>query len=225
MKDPLEVDLNEPKDPLTPKDVIDSLSHILSSKENRDRFKKAVIHNKPDHWSSKSNAPYYREQWAKVAQITLDRMISSGKNQVFYYSDFPESSPNTIYNRFTQGKQYLMDHMDSDGKYKSLNQIIFVKRKRGVGLIISLRKDLLEIEESKGNLDRFLPKEICESTDEWRDRMEEWIDHGNPNVPFVLSNIALSPDEIEALRLELNDLPNVAANITNNSIKLVKINI
>ena len=221
--DAFQPDTTAPPQEVTTKEVLDAFTNVVSSPKNRAALRKALVHNKPSHWSARSNAPYYREVFAQLAQKILDRIIQNGRPQIYYYKDFPTTSPNTIYMRFNQGKQYLLDHMDPDGRYSSICQAISIDRRRGVGIVIALRKDILDIERQKGNLDMLMPKELSTvNAIEWRDKMERWIEEGNPLVPFHIDGLALSPEDIEALNLELNALPNVCANITPNSIKLVK---
>ena len=112
--------------------------------------------------------------------------------------------------------------MDPDGKYASLCQALSIERRRGVGIIIGMRKDIIEIEKNEGRLDMLMPKELINNNQEWRDKMENWLESATIGIPFIVEGLALAQEDIDALMLELNELPNVCGNITTNKIKLIK---
>lgn len=178
--------------------------------------------NKPKHWSLKSNAPYYRESFALGVKKVLDRMIETMRDQIYYYKDFPENTPNSIYLKFQQARKYLLDHLDPDGKYADFNQAISVRKMTGVGVKISIRQDVLQSIVSGGA--DFMPKEMTTDKLAWKEKMFDYIQNGEVGIPFLATNLTLDEDEQHALEVQLAGLgDSIVYRITEREVKVVKV--
>ena len=188
------------------------------------------IYRKPAHWSYKSNAPYFREKFGLKMKSILDAMMIDGQDRIFRYSRWPELSKDTIYSRLTQGKMYLIHKLDTDDqKYRRFCECLSIVKIKNVGVRLSIRKDILEMEKLKGTIEDFEPDVINpETTCDWRDRMHNWLDASSKNEelePFYMSNIVLTPGQISDIELEIVNMPWVMGRVTEKSIKLVRIKV
>ena len=216
----LQPDKSVPTNPVDAQALIEQVRTMIKSVKEPP---KKSVYNKPAHWSYKSNAPYYRPVFGEVMKRVFDLILETGQPQVYYYKDHKTISASTLYLRVVQGRNYLLDHLDDDkGTYRTLNQCVSITRERGVGIVIALRHDLLELQKASGNLDGLMPKPLITSASEWKDRLDEWL-NGPKSHPFQVEGLILKPSDIEDLYLQLNDIPDITFKVDERSIKVVYI--
>src|ERR1017187_2048547 len=103
-----------------------------------------AIHNRPIGWSRKSNAPYYRELYAKQIKAEADDMIKTGSPKCYRYTmwcnDNTGMSRQTLYNRINQSIRYLIEQMDTnDHIYAKWYDSVNVCRDRDIGVVIKFK--------------------------------------------------------------------------------------
>jgi len=195
---------------------------IFPSPEVASKFVDMIVSNRPHGWSRHSNAPYYKEIYAIQMKKEIDKMIQSGNSLTFRYNIWCTEdgmTPNTLYTRINQSIRYLCEKLDPDGKYKRWYEIVKIRKKIKVGIIIEYIMGLadgaeLSAEETVPTVDQ--PK--------WRRDLDNWLESDN-TVPFCQEGLTLTPDEILRLKIEMQQLTNVKASIKSESVKVIKINV
>lgn len=183
-----------------------------------------IVHKRPRGWSRKSNATYYKEIYAKQMRESIDTMIASGNRLIYRYEtwcneDHGDMSPSTLYLRINQSIRYLIEQMDTDEhKYAKWYETVRISREKNVGVIVEFIPGLAN--ESGFKPDVIEPKDIGRPP--WERQMDEWLESNN-NSPFVKEGLALAPEEIVTIKIKLQQLSNVMANVTSSSIKIVKV--
>lgn len=179
--------------------------------------------SRPVNWSRKSNAPYYKEMYAKQLKSEIDKMLSNGNDIVYRYSTWctieTKMTTNTLYTRINQSIRYLIDHMDTpDHYYAKWYETVRVSREKEVGVIIRFIPGI-----RCGNLENFKADEIQpkEQMPRWRMNLEDWLESSDPK-PFVAENLALTPEEITLFKEQFSNITNVIASVTSASIKVIK---
>lgn len=177
--------------------------------------------NRPDGWSSKSNVPYYRKEFAEWIKQDIDRMIEKNGRLMYDYATFCSSygiSKNTLYNKISQAIRYLEDKMDTpDRKYLRWHQSVKIQRNRyGKGVTIQFKL------ESHSATVESPPAEQVYTMPEWKVEMEDWLESVN-KVPFVKEGLMLNDNDVMELKEQLGELKNILPSIKNNSIKIIKL--
>lgn len=184
-------------------------------------FIRPLRHNKPKHWSSKANAPYYREAFGLGVKQVFDKMLETQRDQMYYYKDFPDLTPNSLYLKFAQARKYLLDHLDPDGKYEDFNQCICVEKITGVGIRLSIRKEVLSSMIAGGS--DFVTKELVTEQMGWRDKLATYLEEGQLGIPFIASNLCLDENDQRDIEIMLSGLgDSVVYRITEREVKVVK---
>lgn len=182
---------------------------------------------KPDKWSKKSNAPYYRERYALQIKQVFDTMIKDFENgiyeeRVFYYKDTPELSKNTLYLKINQAKLYLLDKLDADGRYRHFDSLIKIKKEANLGVKITYKDGVLVADEDGKsiqnpiNVVNFIEKKSA------IDMIDAWLDKATPGDKLHLKKLFLPDDELYKIKSMIAGLDDIAASITQNDIHLVK---
>jgi hypothetical protein len=105
-----------------------------------------------------SRRPYYTETWAKEVADILTAVATTGEPKLLPKGDYDIT---TIKNRWYQGKDYLLEHLDPDKLYAGYNKCVSasIDRKRGVFIAPFKRTNSLgaiKIEPWKPRFEEFL---------------------------------------------------------------------
>lgn len=180
-------------------------------------------HKKPQGWSRRSNAPYYKERYALQLKEVLDAMIEDHQVRLYRYSEWPGMSPQSLYLRINQSIRYLCDCMDTpEHKYARFCETLVLSRERNIGVRIEIRNGL----ETSDHV--FAPSSVVPQYEapRWRQKIETWLEEAEPeHGPLLIENLMLSPDEVRELKLQFAGLQNVQVSITATTIKLLKVNL
>jgi hypothetical protein len=216
--------MSDPTDKL----INERLHAIFPTKEIADRMLDLVVTKKPIGVSRKAYYPYYKEYYAKWIKPWIDSMIETKQSIVFEFSIFcanGEMSEQTLYNKVNQSSRYLIDFMDTPNlTYALWRKTVDFHRKDPVrkGVVIEFIKELRE--NFAGDSPQ--PRMIVAREDglpKWRHNMNEWLE-GNMIYPFIQEGLALTPEVVRELKLELHGLKGIMATVNATAVKIVKAN-
>ena len=199
--------------PITLNDVAKSLAQQQEVKA------RTLNYQKPDRWGGRSNAPYYREQYARVMQAVLDKMMHNRHDQMYYYKNH-SLAPNSLYQKIQQSVRFLLDNLDPDGKYAAFWNCIYCHKVKGVGVRVCIRTDLLDEAAVHHN---FMPTELITDLQDWRDKMAKYIEDGEPGIPFEATGLGLTEEQVADLEIQLSAIPDLNYSVTPRHVKLVKL--
>jgi len=202
---------------------------IFPSPEVASRIIDAFVSKRPMGYSDKSNLPYFKEVHALYMKKYIDLMMETGNDIVFPYSTFcppGDITPKTLYQKINQSIRYLVERLDNDQKiYAKWYELVDIDTtyKNNTALRISFSRGIVN-----GQLDPNTPSPIMteppQAMPPWRVKMENWLE-GDDEKPFIVEKLALSPEQVTALRKDIKtNCPNVEASITFSHIKLIKTN-
>ena len=117
------------------------LKDIFPDEKTAGKVINLVTSKKPDGWSRKSYAPYYKEEYALPLREAVDEMIQTKNDLIYRYEIWcthqTSMSRKTLYFRVNQSIRYLCDYLDPDGIYKKWRETTLVQVKRNLGIVIS----------------------------------------------------------------------------------------
>jgi hypothetical protein len=173
-----------------------------------------IVRKRPVGWGRRSYSTYYNERYALWIKKDIDQMVIDRQPRVYRYESFSCSSQ-SLYVRVYQAMRYLMEQMDSDGKYKKILSDIKLKRVRSLGITLKY-DDVLEGEQRAEVFieDTLLPK--------WKKDLDNYLEDSSLDKPFHKDGLLLTPAQVEQLNLELGGLSNVIFSVTSREIKVVK---
>jgi len=173
-----------------------------------------IVRQRPEGWSRKAYAGYYKEQYGEWMKNVLDDMHDRQVSKLLPYANFPDLKRNSLYLLINQSMLYVLENMEtSDMKYKRLTDRIKIDRTDPRGIQLMLQ------EAMTGKAEDVVPKV---EKPKWKEKMEKWLDDNDDPMPFVQSNLLLTPQERDQLILEVSGLSNVMYSITCREIKLIK---
>jgi hypothetical protein len=204
--------------------VLENFSQLFQNPLDKKKFIDAISSKKVDRWSLRHKGPYYRAVFAAQFKMVLDEMMQNKKTRIYRYKDFPEfTSHNTLKLKIYQSRAYLLDNLDSDGKYKLFCEAIIVRVIRDVGIVLELREDILEDNNSNTeNSKAFAPSYLSEQNDGWKEKLEKYLMSEDEKGKFELRDIALSEDEQRELEIQLSQLSNVVFRVASDKIIVIK---
>lgn len=173
---------------------------------------------KPKGWARKSYATYYKRAYAEWIQKDIDAMLVDRKPRLYDKKKFPNISLHSLYLRINQSLMYLIapeNGMDSEKIYFNWRETVSIKKIEGCGIRISF-DPVVEGGETADIV------EDDDMTPTWKKDLMEWLE-GQDTAPFVKSGLALSDAQIQLLEEELDGLTTVIHNITNRSVKVIKV--
>lgn len=185
-----------------------------------------VLDDRPKGWSRKSMCPYYKAKYALQLKEELEHMIATRTDLCYSYEDWQKMSglgKDSLYLRVNQSRRYLLERLDPDKKYAKFFEMVTVTRERGKGVMISFLPEFRD-----GDVSSFKPRSVIpeKETPIWREKIDEFLENeDNVGESLHVGNLALSPEDIVQLKLEMHGLANIVANISTFDIKLVKINV
>lgn len=201
------------------------LKNIFQNPQAQAKAVDLIVHNKPLGWSRRANAPYYKELYGKQMLEVLDKMMENKEDVVWHYVDFCKQlgiTQDTLYTRINQSLRYLFDKLDTaDNKYKKFYERCRLERQRGTGIVLHIRRDMQD-----GVTENMSPRKLepTEEIPKWKKKVDEFLTQSKVGEDLCLTNLALYPDQITQLRIQLAPLTCFFCNITSHTIKIVHIN-
>lgn len=181
-----------------------------------------VVAKKPDGWSRSSYAPYYKEFYALQIKPFIDESLKTREDIVYRYSvhctGIDGVSKMTLYNKVNQALRYLLKFLDPDKVYFEWYNMVRIDKANPTALFI---RYLPEFRLANGA--SALPELTVPTSDApiWKRQMTEWLESNN-NEPFIREKLCLSESEIRELKLDLDQLDQIAYSICAISIKIVR---
>jgi len=199
----------------------ETVNELLANKDNGRKIAEALLpSSKPESWGRRSNAPYFKEKYAKEVQSVLDKLMEDKQPVVYSYRYFGTKfgySPNTLYLRIYQGIRFLLRYMDPEKKYFKLMQHISLSREKGKGVFLRwIGEDTMVIRTEDVE---FQPKD---EVPHWKVELQRFLEDDTIKE-FVRERLYLSPEDVQQTKITVAQLENVAASITSYSIKLVRL--
>lgn len=142
-----------------------------------------VTNLKKSTHSGNSVYSYYTEECAVEVKTVIEKLVSSGRPILLPLGDYSLSS---VYNRWNQGKRYLKEHMDPDGKYAAILENIRATRAKSKGVI-------LHLVAAQGAFAAALELQ----QEDWRPGFRRFIDESEHGDVFERQGIALTAEDIE----------------------------
>ncbi len=198
------------------------VNDIFPSPEVAARIVDIIVHNKPQGWSRKSNAPYYKELYALRTKKHIDMMIETKKDVTYYYAVWcgekeEKMSRQTLYVMINQSIRYLLDKIDTpDRKYGKWWETVKVHIKPGVGIRLEY---IVGFGEAGEDITLTVPDA---NKPVWKQQMENWLE-SDTTTPFCQENLILSPQEVKDLKESIGVLVNIQYSITMSHVKLIRI--
>lgn len=195
-------------------ELVKSIQDLLQIPAIRKSITTAKPVVKPPNYSRRSNASYYKEKYALELKSVLDAMALDRESREYKYKD-SKMTRNSLYIRVNYSLRYLLDFLDPDGTYKKLSEEIKIHRdSTGVKL---------EFINAPG--EEFKPTRIldAEGKKTFQEILDDWLENSPEGAVFQQDKLSLSDEEVLNLKATLGVLDNVAANISQDSIKLIKI--
>lgn len=208
-----------------PDDLHDKITQIFKNPAQAAKVVDAIVQGpRPAGWSRKSMAPYYKELYGQEMKESLDTIMANRIDVIYDYETFEKMgmSRNTVYLRVNQSLRYLMERMDPDHKYaKFYRECLQITKERNVGVRISLIPEYRNSQVSE-----FKPKPVMPKSEAplWRRKLEAFLESAQPgDKPFIQEHLALTPEEIKALKESFYGVKGFLVNITSFSVKVVRI--
>ena len=203
----------------TDKEINDRLDAVFPNPVTKAAVATMVASKRPVGWGRKSNAPYYKKDYAEEIRPCIDAQIETQKDFIYRYETYCKAlniSQGTLYNRVNQGIRFLCDKLDPTGKYRDWFDHVDIDAKSNkVGIIFSITKNT----RGKNIQPEFIEPRI--SLPKWRQELDEWLE-SDSNEPFNKEGIILEPYTLKALREEFCKLKGIMADIRVNKIMIVK---
>jgi len=181
-----------------------------------------VVRKKPLNWSRRSNTAYYKEPYALALKETIDEMLRTREDQIYFYKDFPNVSKTTLYLKVNMSLRYLLDFLDTPEKlYARWNEMVVIRQERGIGVAIRFIPSLKD-----GIVADFKPKAVLPKVEvpKWKQRIDEYLEDARDTKPLHLDKLALTPTEIQDIRDSLSQLRGLMFVVRAFEIKIVKTN-
>jgi len=200
--------------------LVRNFEKILKNPEDQDAFRRAIS-GKSSAWEYKHKGSYYKAKYALQFKEVVDGILKDGKARIYRYRDYPEfSRPRSLYLKIVQSRAYLLDKLDSEGKYKLLCDAILLTTKYKVGIILSLQRDLLDGYDD----DKFHKPDILgDEDDPWREQLDTYLSsEKKPEGKFEAKGLMLDDNEQRDLEIMLSGLANVSYRITQDKVLVVR---
>lgn len=178
-----------------------------------------VVHKKPVGWSRRSNAPYYKREYALEMKNMIDEMLKTREDQVFMYRDFPRLASSSLYLKVNQALRYLVEKMDTEDKlYARWYEMVHISQERGVGVRISFIEELRTSAVSS-----FKPRAISSAanTPQWKQQVDEYLESDEVK-PLHIDKLCLTQDDVKATRESLQSVKGIMFTVFAHEIKIIK---
>jgi hypothetical protein len=168
--------------------------------------------------------PYYNVVRAMELKPILDDMLINHKPKLFYVRRF-RVDINTLRNRIFQSFKFLTEDGDMlkefGTKYAELyKQVRIARENKGTAeALISIRfyTDVCVPLEAETGTDR-------KDQNNWKQDVDKYLEDASKTEPLHLTHLTLSDAEVESLDLSLGQLEGILANVSNNTIHIIKFN-
>lgn len=191
----------------------------------------SVLENrhKPRGWKPTTVAPYYKPKYALEMKIVLDKMFEDQHSDLMLlFKDFT-CSPNTLYNRVNHAWKYLVDKLDTGGKYKFMQDNTRVKREP-TGIRIAWvhnigPKEPGEIKELPTvAISSDSPvQELPASSLNWKKELIQFIEDAEDDEALKLTGLLLNQDQFQEVKLLLSQCPDIhVIKLSHQEIKIFK---
>lgn len=178
-------------------------------------------------WSEGTNPPYYTARFAAEVKPIIDKLLLDDSAKIIIdKKEFPNVKRQTAALKLKQGYLYLIDHMDNNGAYKSLEKLLQFKA-CAEGVEIFLELNILKKDKTK----KYEFKEVKKDTplpatqsvaSSWRSKLEEFLD--DPSIhEYHINGVLLSPEDMEYAQELLQHIPSCQFDIGDNYITAKRI--
>lgn len=208
---------NPPLDSPATKELAGTIKSLLQDPDFREFLSKQRQVKRPRTSSKMSNFSYYREPFGLQMKVALDTMMETRRDCIWRYSNYPELSPSSLYQRINQSLNFLLREMDHEGKYAAIRDMIVISRKDNKsGIVMAFIRDKLEGREFKPD---FIGEE--EKVLQWREEIDKFLDDPDKTV-LHLKNLALTYGEIQTIQNSFLGVEGIICVVTEREIKVVK---
>ena len=175
-----------------------------------------VIRKKPIGWGKKSYSAYYKEAYGKWVKGIFDAMMTDGKPKIIPFDESKRVKNSTRYLQFQQGKMFLLEQMDSEGKYKVFADSVEVDKTSGRGIVIDFRK----VDDTMPDVTDVVS---FREKPRWKKELDVYLEEPNPDgKPFIRESLALTDVEVQQQIDELGGIEGLMFDVTNSSVKVYK---
>jgi hypothetical protein len=178
---------------------------------------------KPIGTARRSNYPYYNAMYGGQIKKEILKMLENRKDIVYLYDVFctPSTgvSHNTLYMRINQSLRFALDHLDDEKRtLTSWYSMVRVERRPGSGVRISFIPEF-----RAASVSDFAPSTVIaeEVAPQWKLDMDEWLESGNME-PLKIGELALTQEQVKALKLSLKGIIGIVHVIKSDSITLMR---
>lgn len=187
-----------------------------------------VASPRPLGWDRKSNSSYYAPRYGNEIKLAVDKQIAERRDIIYRYDTWCEGgkatmNKSTLYQRIYQSIRYLCERMDggdskvAPGTYNKWWREVHVERRKSVGVVI-----FYVVNDNIPTLEAEHVKPRAEMP-VWKQALEDWLEDSDDQTPFNRERLALTPEEVAALKGEFVGLTSVAASITSTYIRVIKL--
>lgn len=121
--------------------------------------------------------PYYNERQAKDVRTIISEVL---KGKIVSYSA-RELKVGTVYNKFQQGKQYLLEHMDPTGEWaQRVERICLERKEHGILVKLKICPDI----------------DIQVYDDSWKKDLEAFLDGRDMNSTFERTGLTFPLEDL-----------------------------
>ena len=151
-------------------------------------------------------------------------MIADRQPKVYRKDLWPNVSITSLYLRVNQAIRYLTDPengMDPADRYKIWLEDVkigYIPRRGYPKIGVSMSFDEV-LEGAEPRAETYIGEADMPI---WKIKMDDWLEDNEQQEPFHVSNLLLTPQQQEQIRLELGGLENIAFSVSSREIKIIK---
>lgn len=203
------------------------IKSIFPSPQVANQLIKLVTSPQPLGWSHRSNATYFKEEYAQQVKSDIDKMIDTRNDIVYRYGIWcgngaGQMSNQTLYIRINQSIRYLIERLDPHSLYRKWYETVGIQRKKGLGVVIYFLDEFKETNKSAFKAEEILP---IKQQPAWMKKMDDWLEDDKQIQPFVQEKLALTDDEVNVLRESLIQLGGIEASVSSGFVRIIKVNV
>ena len=156
---------------------------------------------------------YYKEDFAKELQPALDDIMVTKEDCEFLFADYPRLNRKTLYLKIYYGWKYLMDKLDTDGRYMKLRGDTRLNlRKTGVRIRFAAKNEPMRAVKIK---------EVKHA--DLRERIDKFIMTGTVGQELLIEKIVLKEEDAEEIIASISNIECLVWSVTTTRIKLIKV--
>jgi hypothetical protein len=183
------------------RESLDAVLEKLSPEEREELVRGAISKTKPRGWSSGTNAPYYRESFAREVELIINTLEQDREHDITIPAKTHKLSTKSLYQKFVQAFMYLVAHLDiqteehPEGKYKWMREHISISKKDPGVVRFSWKHkpqaDLALIAASMIKVDK------AAKVSKWRSDFQEFVDTAENDTIFERRGLDLTTEDID----------------------------